>query len=227
MWTPNKLPANRGVFREATALRTAVRRRRTLLCSRTLLEPEEALAAAPWTARSSRQPRLSGPRSQSRLQGALNDTTYRTWFAEAGGRRADRRHVHDRASPNDFTREWIESHFLGLIQAAVPRLDRPGAPDPADGQATQGGGRGAAVEQRRALGRRARRAEPEVHLRPVRDRLVEPVRARGRARRRRGAGAGLQPALHLRRHRAREDAPDAGDRAVRRASTRASSRCAT
>jgi chromosomal replication initiator protein len=53
-----------------------------------------------------------------RLKGALNDTTYRTWFAEAEG--AD---LSDEAFvlsvPNDFTREWIEGHFLGLIGAAV------------------------------------------------------------------------------------------------------------
>jgi chromosomal replication initiator protein len=53
-----------------------------------------------------------------RLKGALNETTYRTWFAEAEG--------HDLSDdafvlgvPNDFTREWIEGHFLGLIGAAV------------------------------------------------------------------------------------------------------------
>ena len=53
-----------------------------------------------------------------RLKGALNETTYRTWFAEAEG--AD---LSDDAFvlgvPNDFTREWIEGHFLGLIGAAV------------------------------------------------------------------------------------------------------------
>jgi chromosomal replication initiator protein len=54
----------------------------------------------------------------SRLRDALNETTYRTWFAEARGAQ-----LHDDGFavtvPNDFTREWIEGHFLGLIQAAV------------------------------------------------------------------------------------------------------------
>jgi chromosomal replication initiator protein len=53
-----------------------------------------------------------------RLKGALNSTTYRTWFADAVGSELD-----DDAFvvgvPNDFTREWIEGHFLGLIGAAV------------------------------------------------------------------------------------------------------------
>src|SRR5262249_30373860 len=53
-----------------------------------------------------------------RLKGALNETTYRTWFAEAEGQE-----LTDDAFllgvPNDFTREWIEGHFLGLIGAAV------------------------------------------------------------------------------------------------------------
>jgi chromosomal replication initiator protein len=54
----------------------------------------------------------------SRLKGALNDTTYRTWFADASGvELTDDAFVI--TVPNDFTREWIEAHFLGLIGAAV------------------------------------------------------------------------------------------------------------
>jgi chromosomal replication initiator protein len=53
-----------------------------------------------------------------RLKGALNEQTFDTWFAEAGGAE-----LSDDAFaigvPNDFTREWIEGHFLGLIRAAV------------------------------------------------------------------------------------------------------------
>ena len=45
------------------------------------------------------------------------------------------------------------------------------------------------------------RAQPEVHVRPLHHRLVEPLRACRRARRRGGAGPGVQPALHLRGHR--------------------------
>ena len=54
----------------------------------------------------------------SRLRGALNETTYRTWFGEVGGSNlSDDTFV--LGVPNDFTREWIEGHFLGLIGAAV------------------------------------------------------------------------------------------------------------
>jgi chromosomal replication initiator protein len=53
-----------------------------------------------------------------RLRGALNETTYRTWFDRVEG--AD---LNDDefvlAVPNDFTRDWIEGHFIGLIRAAV------------------------------------------------------------------------------------------------------------
>ena len=53
-----------------------------------------------------------------RLQDTLNETTYATWFASAAGSR-----LTDEAFvvivPNDFTREWIESHFLGLLRAAT------------------------------------------------------------------------------------------------------------
>jgi chromosomal replication initiator protein len=53
-----------------------------------------------------------------RLKGALNTTTYRTWFADAAG--ADLSDdTFSISVPNGFTREWIEGHFLGLISAAV------------------------------------------------------------------------------------------------------------
>jgi chromosomal replication initiator protein len=53
-----------------------------------------------------------------RLKGALNDSTYRTWFGEVEGMEvSDDTFV--LAVPNDFTREWIEGHFLELIRAAV------------------------------------------------------------------------------------------------------------
>ena len=53
-----------------------------------------------------------------RLKGALNTTTYRTWFAGAtGAELTDDAFVI--SVPNGFTREWIEGHFLGLISAAV------------------------------------------------------------------------------------------------------------
>ena len=54
----------------------------------------------------------------SRLQGALNETTYRTWFAEADGAGLDDE-TFVLEVPNDLTREWIEGHFLGLIRAIV------------------------------------------------------------------------------------------------------------
>ena len=53
-----------------------------------------------------------------RLREALNETTYATWFREAHGLElTDERFAVGVA--NDFTREWIEGHFLGLIAAAV------------------------------------------------------------------------------------------------------------
>ena len=53
-----------------------------------------------------------------RLQGALNESTYRTWFSDAEGLDLSDESFVLRV-PNDFTREWIEGHFLGLIDAAV------------------------------------------------------------------------------------------------------------
>jgi chromosomal replication initiator protein len=53
-----------------------------------------------------------------RLQGTLNETTYATWFAAAVPESlAD--DTFAVVLPNDFTRSWIESHFLGLLRAAL------------------------------------------------------------------------------------------------------------
>src|SRR3954465_2159944 len=53
-----------------------------------------------------------------RLQGALNATTFQAWFAESAGAELDADTFAIQV-PNDFTREWIEGHFLVLIAAAV------------------------------------------------------------------------------------------------------------
>jgi chromosomal replication initiator protein len=54
----------------------------------------------------------------TRLQEALNESTYGTWFGNASGETVDG-DTFTVAVPNDFTREWIENHFRGLIEAAV------------------------------------------------------------------------------------------------------------
>src|ERR687897_2609515 len=54
----------------------------------------------------------------SRLKGALNESTFGNWFGNAEGvALTDDAFV--LSVPNDFAREWIEGHFLGLIRAAV------------------------------------------------------------------------------------------------------------
>ena len=53
-----------------------------------------------------------------RLREALNETTYATWFGDVtAGELAD--DTFSLVVPNDFTREWIEGHFLGFVKAAA------------------------------------------------------------------------------------------------------------
>ena len=53
-----------------------------------------------------------------RLREALNETTYATWFGDvAAGDLFD--DTFSLEVPNDFTREWIEGHFLGFVKAAA------------------------------------------------------------------------------------------------------------
>ncbi|HZQ16736.1 MAG TPA: chromosomal replication initiator protein DnaA [Gaiellaceae bacterium] len=54
----------------------------------------------------------------ARLREALNETTYSTWFSQVNGVELDGQSFAV-GVPNDFTREWIEGHFLDLIRAAV------------------------------------------------------------------------------------------------------------
>jgi chromosomal replication initiator protein len=54
----------------------------------------------------------------TRLREALSDSTYSTWFAQAGAGELDSG-AFVLLVPNDFTREWIEGHFRGLLEAAV------------------------------------------------------------------------------------------------------------
>jgi chromosomal replication initiator protein len=54
----------------------------------------------------------------ARLRETLNETTYATWFgAAAAGELGDT--TFSIVVPNDFTREWIEGHFLGFVKAAA------------------------------------------------------------------------------------------------------------
>jgi chromosomal replication initiator protein len=54
----------------------------------------------------------------ARLRDALNDATYTTWFSQAtAGDLNSEGFV--LAVPNDFTRNWIEAHFRGLLEAMV------------------------------------------------------------------------------------------------------------
>ncbi len=84
-----------------------------------------------------------------RLRGALNEATFGSWFGSAQGVGLTD-DAFTLSVPNDFTREWIEGHFLGLIRAAVKdatgherriqlsvRDDGPAAEPSTDGTATE------------------------------------------------------------------------------------------
>ena len=153
-----------------------------------------------------------------RLRDTLNESTYVMWFASAQPV-ALREDAFVLIVPNQFSRTWITSNFLGLLQSAVRdtlgreiqvTLEVVEADGEADGPVT--------ATPAATVGDGQPGVEPEVHVRQLRDRVVEPLRARGGAGRRRGAGTGLQPALHLRRHGSRQDTPAAGDRRLRQRS---------
>jgi chromosomal replication initiator protein len=55
---------------------------------------------------------------QARLRDALNESTFTTWFADVDPIDLDGEGF-VLGVPNDFTRAWIEDHFLDLIQAGI------------------------------------------------------------------------------------------------------------
>ena len=218
MWRRVKVPANRALFCPASRRVRIPDAASGGWYARASRDPRRGAAEPPWSTPIEPTATDSGTTSPRRLRDTLNETTYETWFAAAGGGSLNDG-VFVVVVPNDFTREWIENHFLGLLRAATKDslgrevrvaltvAETPVEPvepvrptSPTSSSATPGD---------------AARGEPEVHVRQLRDRVVEPVRARRGARGRRGARAGVQPALHLRRHGPRQDAPPAGDRRVR------------
>jgi chromosomal replication initiator protein len=54
----------------------------------------------------------------NRLRDALNDSAYSTWFGQARAGELDGKSFF-LVVPNDFTRDWIESHFHGLLETVV------------------------------------------------------------------------------------------------------------
>jgi len=56
-----------------------------------------------------------------RLREALNENTFSTWFAQVQAT-AITESEFVLTVPNDFTREWIDGHFLGLIGAALAEV---------------------------------------------------------------------------------------------------------
>ena len=127
--------------------------------------------------------------------------------------------------PNALFRDWLTKHYSvvldeALAEVAAARLCRSPSSPRKSAAAAQRAGRGqraAAPSRRSTTSTEAATRQPRAPLllRHLHRRSVEPVRARGLPRRRRSAVALLQPALHLRRRRSRQDAPDARDRPLR------------
>ena len=135
--------------------------------------------------------------------------------------------------PNNHVRDRILTRFLPLVSDALeettggpcqlvilvdptaPYLDLDQRPDGSvDGRPTESldGPRTDAAAAARATRRRRRPAQLAVHVRDVRQGSVQPVRPRRRPARRRDARADVQPTVHLRLGRARQDPPVARHR---------------
>ena len=100
-----------------------------------------------------------------RLREHLSDTTYATWFASArpGELRDDDFEV---VLPNDFTRGWIEGHFLEPPPRRGARQPRPRRPRRAGGRrGRRARRRSASAARRRRAGVRSRRTRNRARTR--------------------------------------------------------------
>ena len=123
-------------------------------------------------------------------------------------------------APNRFAVDWVNAHLLSRLGEIVRRFvegDAPivtvevGSRGPESGAAraaSDGNGVDATQAQRRH--RRRRPAESGFHVQWFRRRQEQPARQGRGGAGRRESGPRLQPAVHLRRRRSRQDAPDAG-----------------
>ncbi len=229
LWKSQECP-QRAAFR---CRRRAAARRPSALASAPLAPSvrRDRHPLAPWTRVAMpvdpHTPDLLWTAVADRIRDDLSPMVFGAWFSTTRALALDG-DVLEVGVPNEFTRSWIEGHFAELVRARGDRR-RPGHVGALPRRRRRArrarrprGGRSAPAAKamtkaiRRGPPRRAGRAAAlEVHLRLVRDRQLEPLRARGGAGRRRGARAGLQPARDLRRHRPRQDAPAAGHRALR------------
>jgi chromosomal replication initiator protein len=84
-----------------------------MLASETPNEPEDGLEHSRETTADSLWDTIAG-----RLKETLSETTYDTWFAHVEPRSLTKGRLVV-AVPNDFTRDWIESHFQGFVSGAA------------------------------------------------------------------------------------------------------------
>ena len=143
----------------------------------------------------------------ARVEGKVNRHSFATWFRPTTYLSLDGSTLRI-GVPNAQFREWLSKNYLGVLQEALAEAGQPALRVAFEEVAEEAGPR-----RRRRSGRaRFLAPQPQVHVRELRGRLLEPVRPR------RGAGGRgdplevVQPPLHLRRGRPRQDAPDARDR---------------
>jgi chromosomal replication initiator protein len=157
-----------------------------------------------------------------RIRDDLSPMVFGAWFSTTRALTLDG-DVLEVGVPNEFTRSWIEGHFSELVRKAARSPGRLGALPRRDGEADRCACRGR--RRRRAHGCAAdeRQGARAGAAEPLRSKYTFGSFVIGSSTASRTPQpwpsqklpAGLQPARHLRRHRARKDAPAAGDRALR------------
>ena len=166
-----------------------------------------------------------------RIRDDLSPMVFGAWFSTTRALALDG-DVLEVGVPNEFTRSWIEGHFSELVRKAASAAD-PGVSvrfRVADGEpevAPVGGG--ALAERTPAASTRVKRGARREQPEPLRSKYTFGSFVIGSSNRFAHAaalavaespGQAYNPLVHLRRRRPRQDAPAAGDRALRAAATR-------
>ena len=116
------------------------------------------------------------------------------------------------AVPNEFTRDWMQTEYAGLVRAIIRDETLPVSAVSMRRAAVETAGYEPHLCIRDPARLEQPPAEPQVHFRQLRRRLLQPVRPCGGESGGHQPVAQLQPAVHLWRRGHGQDAPDARHR---------------
>ena len=143
----------------------------------------------------------------ARVEGKINRHSFATWFRPTSYLAQDKGTLRI-GVPNAQFREWLSKNYRGILQEALTEVGQGELQVIFEEHGDETSSQPATVERETSA------LNPKYTFDSFVVGSSQPVRTRRRARGGRDPVQVLQPALHLRRRGARQDAPDARDRTL-------------